>query len=182
MAHSRTTRNNVHRRFWSKVAGMPTEGCWEWIGTRSPLGYGAFWLPAGIVLNHGRMHAAHRVAYYLTTGEWPGDLDVCHSCDNPPCVRPGHLWVGTVADNARDRSLKGRTSRKGAPRGEANPGCKVTDAQVVEIIARARAGERHADLAQEFGISIALVSSYRNGRRRTYAQETDNLVQMPQQA
>lgn len=89
-------------RFWSKV---DTDGdCWEWQAAKNPKGYGFFGLG-----RRGDGHAlAHRVAYELTTGSIPDGLCVLHKCDNPGCVRPDHLWLGTRADNNRDMIGKGR--------------------------------------------------------------------------
>lgn len=79
------------------------------------------------------MENAQRVSYRLFVGDIPDGLHVLHRCDNPPCVNPAHLWLGTPADNARDRGLKGRY-RAGPPmRGADSPSAKLTAAQVTEI-------------------------------------------------
>jgi hypothetical protein len=89
----------VTDRFWEKVDRSGE--CWVWIGGRRPNGYGAFYVGR-------RKVGAHRVSYQLAFGVDPGDLDVLHRCDNPPCVRPDHLWLGTPVDNALDARAKGR--------------------------------------------------------------------------
>jgi hypothetical protein len=89
-------------RFWSRVdTSAGPEACWTWRGRAHP--YGAFDAL-------GRGFRSHRVAYELSTGKDPGDLLVCHSCDNPPCCNPNHLFVGTHLDNNRDRDAKGRAA------------------------------------------------------------------------
>lgn len=90
------------QRFWSKVSyGRPGE-CWEWVGYRNKDGYGIFWF-------EGRPQIAARVAFQLAKPSmWDATRVVCHSCDNPICVRPGHLFLGTHADNQRDKLRKGR--------------------------------------------------------------------------
>lgn len=78
-----------------------TDGCWNWIGGKNHKGYGR-------ILIQGGSHAAHRIAYFLEFGQWPGELLVCHSCDNPSCVNPAHLWLGTPQQNMDDMVAKGR--------------------------------------------------------------------------
>lgn len=75
--------------------------CWIWQGARNVLGYGTLTINC-------RSFVAHRVAYAIHNGRDPGDLLVCHTCDNPPCVNPAHLWLGTAADNIEDMMSKGR--------------------------------------------------------------------------
>lgn len=93
-------------RFWERVAvGAPDE-CWEWKGSLVPSGYGS-------VRSKGRVVGAHRKAYEDAHGPIPGGLLVRHTCDNPPCCNPAHLIVGTAADNARDRTVRGRHHTSG---------------------------------------------------------------------
>ena len=95
-------RPSLRERFWGKVRVAQGEGCWEWTGWRlQRSGYGMMW--PGI--------RAHRLAYELMNGRIPSGMSVLHRCDNPPCVRPDHLFLGTQADNMRDMIRKGRRSR-----------------------------------------------------------------------
>lgn len=95
----------MSERFWSKV--QKSEGCWEWQGERRPgaFCYGRFeqYLDGEIL-----RVAAHRMAWTLEHGPIPQGLCVLHRCDNPPCVRPDHLFLGTMADNTHDMMAKGR--------------------------------------------------------------------------
>lgn len=95
----------LEERFWEKVDRGADEECWTWRASTVPKGYGKINIG-------GRIVYAHRVSWFLATGEWP-DLYVLHHCDNPPCVNPAHLWLGTLAENNADMTAKGRARRTG---------------------------------------------------------------------
>ena len=104
-------------RWNSKIQKGERGACWVWIGGRGENGYGHFWCS-------GRTRLSHRIAYRIYKGPIPDGMLVCHSCDNPPCVNPAHLWLGTHDDNIQDKINKGRqatgdiiTSRRISPRG-----------------------------------------------------------------
>lgn len=105
-------------RFWSKV--KKTDDCWEWGAARNRKGYGDFYLK-------GSMRKAHRVSWVMEHGEIEGGLMVCHHCDNPSCVRPDHLFLGTARDNEEDSRQKGRTVKL---RGELHGNSKMTPLSV----------------------------------------------------
>lgn len=111
----------VHRTpadFWSRVPSRPRGGCWRWEGSmRNRYGEFHFYEKPNRVL-------AHREAWRLAYGQIPRGTLVCHTCDNPRCVRPSHLFLGTVADNNQDRARKGRSG---------TPGAKLTPAVVAAL-------------------------------------------------
>jgi len=93
-----TERNK--QNFYGRIKINPDTGCHEWIA-RKFAGYAVFWVG-------GRMRRGSRIAYFLATGVDPCGFCVCHKCDNPSCVNPEHLWLGTHQDNMADRQAKGR--------------------------------------------------------------------------
>lgn len=152
----------LERRFWRKVS--IGDECWEWTASRTLCGYGQIQLS-----NLGepvRMTRAHRASWIIHNGPIPPGLFVCHHCDNPPCVRPDHLWLGTHAENVADMHRKGRASggRTSRP-GELHPLHKLTLGQVQQIREKASSGATGRQLAHEFGISTAQISRIKNGTR-----------------
>ena len=99
--YAATRSRPAHERFWPNVRKCDdADACWEWLGRRDQKGYGRF----------GRGHLAHRFAFAFVNGPIPEGLEVCHRCDNPVCVRPSHLFLGTHTDNVRDSIAKGRAA------------------------------------------------------------------------
>lgn len=97
--------HKMRARFWAKVPDRPEEGCWEWKASKGFRDYGKFRIGPTYM-------AAHRVAYYLAFGPFDESLLILHTCDNPSCVKPSHLDIGTQADNNLDKMKKGRHSYK----------------------------------------------------------------------
>jgi hypothetical protein len=141
-------------RFDKKFTSDPKSGCWIWASSRNAKGYGIFWF-------RGKMVGAHRASYVLFRGEIPDGQLVLHGCDNPPCVNPDHLFMGTHQDNMDDMAAKGRGEFFRA--GENHRNAKLTSAQVDEIRARYVHG-RGAKLAREFGVTGQSVGDIIAGR------------------
>ncbi len=134
-------------RFWSNTKRSGS-GCLEWQKFVYPSGYGA----ASINKHSIR---AHRLAYMISRNSDPGDLFVCHSCDNPKCVEPSHLFLGTHTDNRRDCAAKGRTHR---PIGALHGMAKLTADNVSEIRSRYASGETQLRLSIVFNVSNQQIS------------------------
>lgn len=130
-------------RFWEKVDKRSPDECWIWKGNKSPQGY-------GFIVTDQKMYRSHRVCYELCNGPIPKGMYVCHRCDNPQCVNPSHLWLGTPAENNRDRANKKRNNHTF---GELHPSAKINSADVVEIRKMAEQGVRQRDIATLYGIT-----------------------------
>lgn len=140
------------RRFWSKVdKSAGPDGCWLWTGSKIPKGYGTIkW--------DGKNRRSHRVAWIIAFGVIPSGLFVCHKCDNPSCVNPRHLFLGTNQDNIDDRERKGRNR---PPRGEKHWKHKLTKEQVSEIRRcygyYGVGGKSSLELAKIFGVDPSTI-------------------------
>lgn len=138
-------RVNPCARFWPKLRiGINPGECWLWIASRDRLGYGNF------SLRPYRVTKAHRAMWLLCFGLIPDGLEVCHKCDNPPCVNPEHLFLGTHAENGLDMARKGRASTHNR---------KLKPSDVREVRALFGAGVKQAVLAARFGVSTSNIST-----------------------
>lgn len=124
-------------KFWLLVDRQP-DGCWQWLGFRDRWGYGQF----------ERNTKAHQQSYRYVNGPIPSGMVICHSCDNPSCVRPDHLFAGTWLDNSRDMAGKGRAH------------FQKVDRALYDDIRRAYAagGVTQKELGDQFGLSQTQVS------------------------
>lgn len=140
---------DLRKRFWMRVKiGLENE-CWEWTGNRESRNYGRIKVN-GVVLK------AHRASVIIKTNQMiPEGLMVCHSCDNPPCVNPNHLWIGTNLDNQIDAMNKGR---KKTARGEKARGAKLTEKKVLEIREILKTGICQRRIAEKYGMAYSAIT------------------------
>lgn len=143
-------------RFEQKVDKSPGHGpngdCWVWTASTKYWGYGAISVPGKGV------RGAHRVSYELTHGPIPPGMFVLHRCDNPPCVNPDHLILGTPADNIRDMIARGRKKIGVMPKGMGHHRAKLTDSQVIEIRRLwDSGGATKLGLSKQFGVSRPVI-------------------------
>lgn len=127
----------------------PESGCWIWEGQKRPDGYG--------MLSGSKMRA-HRYAWEIVNGPVPEGLCVLHRCDNPSCVNPEHLFLGTRGDNVRDAAAKNRM-----PHGESHWASKLTSEQVLEIRSSSLSQTTLADL---YKVNQSTICRVRSGLRR----------------
>lgn len=127
----------------------PNGDCLEWTGATHRQGYGFTRL-------NDKMVTTHRLAYKLEHGHIPEDKIVCHTCDNPVCCKPEHLFVGTQQDNMNDKTVKGRGNQ---PKGDAHGGHKLTEEQVLEIRELVKTSMIQKDIADMYGIGRSNVSA-----------------------
>jgi len=156
-------KEDLKWRFFSKVnISSKPGGCWIWTGAKGRRGYGRFWT------EHRKSIAAHRFSYETFVGSIPMGLFVCHHCDNPPCVRPDHLFIGTRSDNIQDSIKKGRFSS-----GENHVMCKLSDNQVAEIRELRSQGMIITKLATRFQVSKSLIGLIVLGKYRKALEAMD---------
>lgn len=145
-------KQTLDKRFWSKVDVRGPDDCWEWQAGIKSTGRGMFSI--------GRKNIqAHRMAWELTNGEIPGDLQVLHTCDNGKCCNPNHLYIGTHLDNMRDKVVRHRCN---SLKGESDPKHKLTEAQVRFIRAHYKPFDREygqGGLARMFNIPRTAVQA-----------------------
>jgi DNA-binding CsgD family transcriptional regulator len=149
-------------RFWSNVdqSGGP-DACWPWKRSTDDGGYGSVgW--------QGRLLGSHRVAYFLTHGTWPKD-NCLHTCDNPPCCNPKHLYDGTDTDNLNDAHRRGRRNQ----RGENNGRAVLHESDVCKIRKWLSQGYTQQSIADVFGIAQGIISAIKLKKRWAHVMCSD---------
>lgn len=143
---------NEKERFEAKLVSQPN-GCIEFTGAKHSFGYGMF-------RYKGNAEVAHRVSWLLYCGEIPQGLKVLHKCDNPPCCNPEHLFLGTDADNIKDKIKKGRQPDQ---RGTQGPKAILNDDKVRIIHNRIARGDRLVDIALDYMVAPTTISGIKSG-------------------
>ena len=144
---------DIVQRFDEKVFPDPNSGCWLWGAAVDSFGYGQFF-------HKGKMIGAHRFSFENKTGIQPGEMHVLHKCNNPHCVNPSHLYLGTNQQNASDKVRAGRQSK-----GETHKCSKLTETEVLEIFS---AIGTYEEIAKRFGVSRSLVGQIKIKKKWAY--------------
>ena len=139
-----------HKRKIKKQTIIGKDGCLLWSGYKDKNGY-------GIMNMKSKNRKVHRVVYYLTFGSIPDGMFICHTCDNPSCINPDHLFLGTPNDNVQDMVRKGRGRIGGKPHpGQKNGMSKLTNEDVL-FIRKNYKTIKYKEIAKMFGVSISCI-------------------------
>lgn len=142
------------KEHWSRyVLEQPEGRCWIWQGNKDKDGYGK-------ICHDGKHLRAHRVSYELHIGEIEDGMSVCHTCDNPSCVNPEHLFAGTNRENMIDMVHKNRGPRQ-----------KLTTKDIIDIRAMLADGYGAEDIAVKYSVHPYTIRRIRNGRRWGHVNE-----------
>lgn len=160
-----------HARFWSRVNVRARSDCWEWLGSKNDEGYGRVRWPDGS--RKSPVVGAHRVAFEIARGGIPSGMLIRHTCDNPTCVNPEHLLIGTKADNASDMVLRGRHVSRVNPKalrhGDRHYWSKLTEADVFDIYRMRQEGKTLKLIALAKGVTLGNVAAILKGRSWKHA-------------
>lgn len=140
-------------RFESKFVKYDDSQCWEWLAFKNKKGYGA--IMYGDIGNI----AAHRFSYMLYVGDFDKSKFICHTCDNPSCVNPKHLFVGTASENMKDKIKKGRVKNPPVHKGNKQHLAKMNPEKIREIRKLFSDGASQTDLAKKYGLHTATMNN-----------------------
>jgi hypothetical protein len=147
------------QRFWSKVNKNTTTGCWEWSGANNGRGYGKFHIGG----EGNPQRYAHRISWIIANGDIPKGLWILHKCDNPKCVNPNHMFLGTQTDNMQDAASKGRI--KGGARGEAAGKGKLKEVDVLNIKQLLSQGNvQQVEIARMYNVTPTAILLIKKGK------------------
>lgn len=142
---------NLKKRFWKKVDRLGPDECWVWSASTNKSGYGRIGVYDGSIM---RPKIASRISWLIHNGPIPDGLFALHKCDNPPCVNPAHLFLGTNQDNMDDMRLKDRQPAKvGSKNGES----RLSEDDVIKIRLMLMDGMTLRSVANSFSVSISTI-------------------------
>lgn len=147
--------STLRARFFAKI--KKTESCWLWTGSQDKAGYGK-------ISEGQKVRSTHRVSWEIHNGTIPDGLNVLHRCDNPPCVNPAHLFLGTISDNAQDALQKGRIQT-----GSLSKNAKLSEVAVAAILMDRASGSTIRSIALKFGVTRRTITTIFQGK--TYKSE-----------
>jgi len=153
------------KRFNKKIKINEKTGCHEWIGSKLPKGYGTFRLNTETAIR------AHRFSYEYYKHKIPENMHCLHNCDNPSCVNPDHLFLGTNNDNVKDKMRKGRSYR---PIGEKHPFAKIKDADVYKIKELIASGYSYRETSILMNTTIHIVAQIGMNKTWTHLNNRSN--------
>jgi hypothetical protein len=155
---------SLDERFEEKFTPEPNSGCWLWTASADNGGYGT-------IAAYGKVQKAHRVSWIMNKGKIPAGLNVLHRCDNPACVNPDHLFLGTQAENVADMVTKGR--QRTVPRfGTDNPQAALDEETVWAIRAMLKMKLfSQIEVSRSYGVSPMTISRIANNQSWTHVQE-----------
>lgn len=139
-----------------KLSKANKKGCINWLGSKNKKGYGK-------LSYNGKLILSHRFSYLIYYGYLDDNLFVCHRCDNPSCVNPKHLFLGTPKDNMKDASVKGRCVLPNQ-KGQNHPHSKLTDKKVKEIKKLMKSGASGLKVAKKYNVDNSVIYDIKNGR------------------
>lgn len=151
---------------YSGISESDIGKCWIWQKSIKKANYGNLWWD-------GKHYISHRASWIVHFGSIPIGLNVCHKCDNPQCVNPSHLFLGSYLVNNRDRKNKCRNANT---HGERNPFAKLTEAQVIDILKRLRNREKGRHIAKLYKVTEHTISSIKRGKNWSYLKERENAI------
>lgn len=159
---TKRTKTEVSQEVLNGYCADSVTGCWNWTRAKNQFGY-------GLIFFNGKTHRAHRVSYEIKNGPIPKGIIVRHSCDNPSCINPNHLLLGTKKENTWDMILRGRSKLKTGDHinGTKHPLSKI-DESIAEKIFLSEG--KHSDIAKKFGVSASLVGGIKRGTHWKYAE------------
>lgn len=144
----------INEMFLSGFIKGDSDECWNWIKSKNQDGYGR-------MMWERKTYCAHRISYRFYFGDFDQSLCVCHKCDNPSCVNPNHLFLGTHKDNMIDRDKKNRNS---GAKGEKNSKAKFNKKIVLEIREAIKNGESNISLSKKYKVGADTISNIKNNK------------------